>query len=82
MRVEVVEDRAARTLTRRIALVRDGRTSAEEHVLRLYESADVVEWLEASGFDVTRHPAYGAAGGLPGVHVYVASRRARRGGRA
>lgn len=79
MRVDFAEDRVARTLTRRIALVRDGRSSEELHVLRLYEPEDVVEWLEASGFDVTRHPAYGAARGLPGVHVYVATRRARRG---
>jgi len=79
MRVEFAEDRVARTLTRRIALVRDGRSSEEEHVLRLYEPAEVVDWLEASGFDVTRHPAYGAGKGLPGVHVYVAVRRARSG---
>jgi SAM-dependent methyltransferase len=79
MRVDFVEDRAARTLTRRIALVRDGRASEELHVLRLYEPDEVVDWLEASGFDVTRHPAYGAARGLPGVHVYVATRRAPRG---
>jgi SAM-dependent methyltransferase len=82
MRVDFAEDRAARTLTRRIRLVRNGRAGEEEHVLRLYEPDDVLEWLEASGFDVTRHPAYGAARGLPGVHVYVASRRARRGDRA
>jgi SAM-dependent methyltransferase len=79
MRVEVAEDRAARTLTRRIALARDGRSSEELHVLRLYEPDEVVDWLEASGFDVTRHAAYGAARSLPGVHVYVAARRARSG---
>jgi len=78
MRVDFIEDRSARTLTRRIALVRDGRASEELHVLRLYEPEDVVDWLEASGFDVTRHPAYGAARGLPGVHVYVAVRVGRR----
>lgn len=78
MRVEFAEDPSARTLTRRIALVRDGRTSEEQHVLRLYEPDDVVDWLEASGFAVMRHPAYGAAKRLPGVHVYVA-RRAREG---
>jgi len=82
MRVDFAEDRAARTLTRRIALVRDGRSSEERHVLRLYAPEDVLEWSEASGFDVTRHPAYGAARGLPGVHVYVATRRAPHGGRA
>jgi SAM-dependent methyltransferase len=79
MRVEFAEDHTARTLTRRIALVRDGRSSEELHVLRLYDPADVVEWLEASGFDVVTHPSYGAARGLPGVHVYVAARRALRG---
>ncbi|HEU4701225.1 MAG TPA: hypothetical protein VFS37_01995, partial [Conexibacter sp.] len=73
------EDRAASTLTRRIALVRDGRSSDELHVLRLYEPEQVVEWLEANGFDVTRHSAYGAARGLPGVHVYVAARHALHG---
>lgn len=82
MRVDFAEDRAAQTLTRRIALVRDARTTEELHVLRLYDPEDVVEWLEASGFDVTRHPAYGAARRLPGVHVYVVTRRARRGGTA
>lgn len=79
MRVDFAEDRVARTLTRRIALVRNGRGSEELHVLRLYEPEEVVDWLEASGFDVTRHPAYGAARGLPGVHVYVAVRRSPRG---
>ncbi|MGN6188383.1 MAG: class I SAM-dependent DNA methyltransferase [Conexibacter sp.] len=79
MRVELAEDPAERTLTRRIALVRDGRSSEELHALRLYEPEQVVDWLEASGFDVTRHPAYGAAKGLPGVHVYVAARRPPRG---
>jgi hypothetical protein len=74
MRVEMREDRAARTLTRRIALVRDGRASEELHVLRLYEPGDVVDWLETAGFTATRHPSYGAARGLPGVYVYVAAR--------
>ncbi|MBS1870772.1 MAG: class I SAM-dependent methyltransferase [Actinobacteria bacterium] len=82
MRVEAAEDRAARTLMRRIALVRDGRTSEERHVLRLYEREQVIDWLEATGFDVTTHASYGAASGLPGVHVYVAQRRARSGGTA
>jgi hypothetical protein len=77
MRVEFAEDQAARTLTRRIALVRGGRTSEERHVLRLYEREQVVEWLEASGFGVVAHPSYGAASGLPGVWVYVATRRQR-----
>lgn len=77
MRVEAREDRAARTLTRRIALVRDGRSSEEVHALRLYEPGELLDWLEASGFDATCHPSYGATRGLPGVHVYVA-RRARR----
>jgi SAM-dependent methyltransferase len=77
MRVEFAEDREARSLTRRIALVRDGRTSEEVHVLRLYECDDVVDWLEAAGFDVVCHPSYGAARALPGVHVYVATRRQR-----
>jgi SAM-dependent methyltransferase len=74
LRMEVHEDREERTLTRRIALVRDGRSSEEEHVLRLYEPDEIVEWLESSGFLVTRHPSYGVAPGLPGVHVYVATR--------
>jgi SAM-dependent methyltransferase len=77
MRVEAVEDRAARTLTRRISLVRDGRSSEELHVLRLYDPDEVIEWLEAAGFVATRHPSYGAANDLPGVHVYVATRRQR-----
>lgn len=77
LRMEVHEDREQRTLTRRISLVRDGRSSEEEHVLRLYEPDDVVDWLEASGFVVSRHPSYGAAPGLPGVHVYVATRMQR-----
>jgi SAM-dependent methyltransferase len=77
MRVEAREDRAARTLTRRIALVRDGRASEELHALRLYDPAELLEWLEAAGFTATRHPAYGAAHGLPGVHVYVATRTHR-----
>jgi hypothetical protein len=77
MRVESAEDDAVRTLTRRIALVRDGRNSEELHVLRLYAPADVVEWLKASGFAVVTHPSYGAASGLPGVWVYVATRRQR-----
>jgi len=77
MRVEFAEDRAARTLTRRIALVRDGRTSEELHALWLYDSGEVVEWLEASGFHAVVHPSYGAAGGMPGVHVYVATRTQR-----
>lgn len=82
MRLELQEDRAARTLTRRIALVRDGRASEEVHALRLYEREEVVDWLEASGFAVTWHPSYGAARGLPGVWVYVATRRAGSGGTA
>lgn len=77
MRLEVSEDREARMLTRRISLVSDGRSSEEVHVLRLYERDEVVEWLEAAGFDVTTHPSYGAVRGLPGVHVYVATRRQR-----
>jgi SAM-dependent methyltransferase len=77
MRVDFAEDRAARTLTRRIALVRDGRASEELHVLRLYERGEVVEWLESAGFDVTVHPSYGAASGLPGVWAYVATRTQR-----
>ena len=77
MRVEAHEDRAARTLTRRIALVRDGRGSEELHVLRLYEREQVLEWLEAAGFVATCHPSYGATRGLPGVHVYVATRAQR-----
>ncbi|HEX5146261.1 MAG TPA: class I SAM-dependent methyltransferase [Conexibacter sp.] len=75
--VEAREDRAARTLSRRIALVRDGSRSEELHELTLYDPGDVVDWLEAAGFDATRHASYGAAAGLPGVHVYVATRRER-----
>src|SRR5215212_3596945 len=70
MRTDFAEDRETRTLTRRIALVRDGRGSEELHVLRLYERDEVVDWLEATGFDVVVHPAYGVARGLDGVHVY------------
>jgi SAM-dependent methyltransferase len=77
MRLEATEDREEHTLTRRISLVRDGRTSEEVHVLQLYELDDVIEWLEAAGFDVICHPSYGAASRLPGVHVYVATRRQR-----
>lgn len=77
MDVEVGEDREHRTLTRRISLVRDGRSSEEVHVLRLYAPDDVIEWLETAGFTAIAHPSYGAARGLPGVHVYVASRRQR-----
>jgi len=77
MRVDFAEDREARTLTRRIALVRDGRGSEELHVLRLYERDEVVDWLEATGFDVVCHASYGAARALPGVNVYVATRRQR-----
>jgi SAM-dependent methyltransferase len=77
MSVDAAEDRAARTLTRRIALVRDGRSSEELHVLRLYERDEVVDWLEASGFAVVCHSSYGAARALPAVHVYVATRRQR-----
>lgn len=72
LRTEAHEDRDARTLTRRIALVRDGRSSEEVHLLRLYEPDDVIDWLESVGFTATRHPAYGAARALTGVHVYVA----------
>jgi SAM-dependent methyltransferase len=77
MHVDAAEDRSARTLTRRIALVRGGRASEERHELQLYEPGDVVEWLEASGFGVVVHGSYGAASGLPGVHVYVATRTQR-----
>jgi SAM-dependent methyltransferase len=77
MDVDVSEDRDARTLTRRISLVCDGNSSEEVHELRLYERDEVVEWLEATGFDVTCHPSYGAARRVPGVHVYVATRRQR-----
>jgi SAM-dependent methyltransferase len=77
LRLEAHEDREARTLTRRIALVRDGRLSEEVHLLRLYDRAQMVDWLEAAGFTVTCHRAYGAAQRLPGVHVYVATRRQR-----
>lgn len=78
MRVEAAEDREARTLTRRIALVRDGRSSEELHALRLYEPDEVVDWLEATGFDVIRHPSYGAARSLPGVCIYIATRTQRQ----
>ncbi|MFL5816454.1 MAG: class I SAM-dependent DNA methyltransferase [Conexibacter sp.] len=77
MHLEVGEDPETRTLTRRISLVRDGRTSEEVHVLRLYAPDDVVEWLESVGFTATRYPSYGAARALPGVHVYVATRSQR-----
>jgi SAM-dependent methyltransferase len=77
MHVEAAEDRAAGTLTRRIALVRDGRGGEELHELRLYEREQVVDWLEASGFDVVAHSSYGAAPGLPGMWIYVATRRQR-----
>ncbi len=77
MDVEAREDRSAGTLTRRIALERNGRSSEELHVLRLYNPDEVVDWLEAAGFTATRHPSYGAARGLPGVRVYVATRTQR-----
>lgn len=77
MDVEADEDREERTLTRRISLVRDGHSSEELHRLRLYDRDDVIEWLEAEGFDATCHPSYGAGRRLPGVHVYVARRRQR-----
>jgi SAM-dependent methyltransferase len=77
MRLDVGEDRGTRTLTRRISLVYDGRSSEEVHVLRLYERDEIVEWLEAAGFDVMCLPSYGAARRLPGVDVYVATRRQR-----
>jgi SAM-dependent methyltransferase len=77
MHVEATEDRAAGTLTRRISLGRDGRSGEELHVLRLYEREQVVDWLEASGFDIVAHSSYGAARGLPGVWIYVATRRQR-----
>jgi SAM-dependent methyltransferase len=77
MDVEVSEDGAGRTLTRRISLERGGRGSETVHVLRLYESGEVIEWLEAAGFEATCHPSYGASRRLPGVHVYVAARRQR-----
>jgi len=77
MDVEAGEDRVERTLTRRISVVRDGRSSEEAHVLRLYERDEIVEWLETAGFDVTTHPSYGAGRRLPGVYVYVATRRQR-----
>ncbi len=77
MRLEVAEDREARTLSRRISLVHNGRSSEEVHELRLYERDEVVEWLETEGFDVTSHPSYGVAREAPGVHVYVARRRSR-----
>jgi SAM-dependent methyltransferase len=77
MDVVAREDRAAGTLTRRIVLERDGRSGEELHVLRLYDPGEVVDWLEAAGFTATRHPSYGAARGLPGVYVYVATRRQR-----
>jgi SAM-dependent methyltransferase len=77
MRVESAEDRSAGTLTRRIALVRDGRSSEELHVLRLYERETVVDWLEAAGFDVVCHASYGAARALPGLWIYVATPRRR-----
>jgi SAM-dependent methyltransferase len=77
MDVEVSEDRAEGILTRRIALVRDGRASEEVHLLRLHARGEVVEWLEAAGFDVTTHPSYGVARGLPSTHIYVATRRQR-----
>ena len=77
MRVDFAEDPETRTLSRRIALVRDGRASVELHLLRLYERDEVVEWLESAGFDVVCHPSYGAASGLPGMWVYVATRRQR-----
>lgn len=77
MDVATREDRARRTLTRRIALVRDGRAGEELHVLRLYDPAELLAWLEAAGFAATCRPAYGAACGLPGVHVYVATRSQR-----
>jgi SAM-dependent methyltransferase len=73
LRLEAQEDREAGTLTRRIALVRDGRSSEEVHVLRLYEPDDVIDWLESVGFMATRHPSYGSARGLLGVQVYVAT---------
>jgi len=77
MRLEVQEDREARTLTRRISLVRDGRRSEEVHMLRLYDPDDLVAWLDVAGFDVERGDGYGADGPrLPGVHAYVARRRA------
>lgn len=76
-------------LTRRISLVRDGTTSEEVQLLRLYDPDEVLTRIDAAGIaDVERHDGYGtatAAVRLPGLHVYArqirptdVGRRARR----
>jgi SAM-dependent methyltransferase len=77
--IENVEDRERRTLTRRLAVERDGRRGEELHTLRLYEPADVLGWLDTAGFEqVERLDGYGDdAPRVPGLPVYVATRTKR-----
>lgn len=78
---ENAEDRERCTLTRTIEVERAGRRTHEVHRLRLYEPAEVVGWLEQTGFAVERREAYGVdAPCVPGLHVYLATRApAKRG---
>jgi SAM-dependent methyltransferase len=68
------------TLTRRIAtFTRAGRTwrrADEQHVLRLYEPAEVHAALDAAGFEARRIRSYGREQRpLPGLAFFSATRR-------
>jgi SAM-dependent methyltransferase len=78
--LEASEDHAARTLERRITVFRDidgsFRRSDELHRLRLYDVQDVLDMLEAAGFERRRLGAYGSAVHFGRGHSgFVATRR-------
>ena len=76
----------ADTLTRRITtFTRSGRTwrrADEEHVLRLFEPAEVVAELHRAGYDAQRLRSYGSEQrSLTGLAFFAATRRDERAAR-
>jgi len=77
--VATTEDTAARTLTREIELFRrEGeryRRTRELHRVRLFETAEVLAWLDTAGFDCETVTAWGADSLPPRRCVFLAARR-------
>lgn len=59
--------------TRDITVTRQGRTSHERHVLRLYDPADVEAILDGMGFTVTRLDGYEGFAFPPGWSGFLAT---------
>jgi SAM-dependent methyltransferase len=69
-----VEDRAARTLERRMTIEIGGERREEVHTLRLYESDDVARYLEDAGFTAETLDRYCDFEFWPGYAAFASTR--------